>query len=203
MPIYCIGEGKGIPLQCSCLENPRDGEAWGAAVYGVVQSRTWLKRLSSSSSSIYCIKEIFLKFVTVMLAHCGKCKQWQNIQNKKPPLKLTTSIPLSHSADHCEKCGQSSLILILQYLFYTFAKEEIYIVIIWCTVCLQIEVIDYCSAACLFSVTIIERHLAQLVLQIHFIQIFIERRSIKAFKCILWSKCLILVKKFYLKNMTN
>ena len=104
-----------------------------------------------------------------MLAHCGKCKQWQNIQNKKPPLKLTTSIPLSHSADHCEKCGQSSLTLILQYLFYTFAKEEIYIVIIWCTVCLQIEVIDYCSAACLFSVTINERHLARLVLQIHFI----------------------------------
>ena len=37
--------------QCSCLENPRDGEAWWAAVYGVAQSRTWLKRLSSSSSS--------------------------------------------------------------------------------------------------------------------------------------------------------
>ena len=42
-------EGNGNPLQCSCLENPRDGEAWWAAVYGVAQSRTWLKRLSSSS----------------------------------------------------------------------------------------------------------------------------------------------------------
>ena len=46
-----IGEGNGNPLQCSCLENPRDEGAWGAAVYGVAQSRTWLKRLSSSSSS--------------------------------------------------------------------------------------------------------------------------------------------------------
>ena len=43
------GEGNGNPLQCSCLENPRDGGAWWAAVYGVAQSRTRLKRLSSSS----------------------------------------------------------------------------------------------------------------------------------------------------------
>ena len=44
-----IGEGNGNPLQCSCLENPRDGGAWRAAIYGVAQSRTRLKRLSSSS----------------------------------------------------------------------------------------------------------------------------------------------------------
>ena len=43
-------EGKGNPLQCSCLENPRDGGAWQAAVCGVAQSRTRLKRLSSSSN---------------------------------------------------------------------------------------------------------------------------------------------------------
>ena len=49
--LSCIGEGNGNPLQCSCLENPRDGGAWWAAVYGVAQSRTRLKRLSSSSSS--------------------------------------------------------------------------------------------------------------------------------------------------------
>ena len=48
--LSCIGEGNGNPLQCSCLENPRDGGAWWAAVYGVAQSRTWLKWLSSSSS---------------------------------------------------------------------------------------------------------------------------------------------------------
>ena len=46
-----IGEGNGNPLQCSCLENPRDGGALWATVYGVAQSRTRLKRLSSSSSS--------------------------------------------------------------------------------------------------------------------------------------------------------
>ena len=50
--LSCIGEGNGNPLQCSCLENPRDGGAWWAAVYGVAQSRTWLKWHSSSSSSI-------------------------------------------------------------------------------------------------------------------------------------------------------
>ena len=49
--LSCNGEGNGNPLQCSCLENPRDG-AWWAAVYRVAQSRTWLKRLSSSSSSL-------------------------------------------------------------------------------------------------------------------------------------------------------
>ena len=49
--LSCIGEGNGNPLQCSCLENPRDGGAWWATVYGVAQSRTQLKRLSSSSSS--------------------------------------------------------------------------------------------------------------------------------------------------------
>ena len=46
--LSCIGEGNGNPLQCSCLENPRDGGAWWAAIYGVAQSRTLLKRLSSS-----------------------------------------------------------------------------------------------------------------------------------------------------------
>ena len=48
--LSCIGEGNGTPLQCSCLENPRDEGAWWAAVYGVAQSRTRLKWLSSSST---------------------------------------------------------------------------------------------------------------------------------------------------------
>ena len=50
--LSCIGEGNGNPLQYSCLENPRDGGAWWAAVSGVAQSRTRLKQLSSSSSSL-------------------------------------------------------------------------------------------------------------------------------------------------------
>ena len=51
--LSCIGEGNSNPLQCSCLENPRDGGAWWAAVYGVALSRTRLKRLSSSSCSSF------------------------------------------------------------------------------------------------------------------------------------------------------
>ena len=50
--LSCIGEGNGNPLQCSCLENPRDGAAWWAAVDGIAQSRTRLKRLSSSSRTV-------------------------------------------------------------------------------------------------------------------------------------------------------
>ena len=50
--LSCTGEGNGNPLQCSCLENPRNGGAWWAAVYGIAQSRTRMKQLSSSSSSI-------------------------------------------------------------------------------------------------------------------------------------------------------
>ena len=49
--LSCTGDGNGNPLQCSCLENPRDRGAWWASVYGVAQSWTRLKRFSSSSSS--------------------------------------------------------------------------------------------------------------------------------------------------------
>ena len=55
--LSCTGEGNGNPLQYSYLENPRDGGACWAAVYGVAHSWTWLKRLSSSSSSSYNIGE--------------------------------------------------------------------------------------------------------------------------------------------------
>ena len=52
LSLSCIGEGNGNPLQCSCLENPRNGRAWWAAIYGVAQSRTRLKRFSSSSREL-------------------------------------------------------------------------------------------------------------------------------------------------------
>ena len=52
LSLSCNGEGSDNQLQCSCLENPRDGGACWAAVYGVTQSRTILKRLSSSSSRL-------------------------------------------------------------------------------------------------------------------------------------------------------
>ena len=52
--LSCTGEGNGNPLQCSCLENPRDGGAWWAAIYGVAQSRTRLKQLIGGSSNCVC-----------------------------------------------------------------------------------------------------------------------------------------------------
>ena len=57
----CIGEGNGNPLQWSCLENPRDGGAGWAAVYGVAQSWTRLKRLSSIYIYIYIYDKIKLR----------------------------------------------------------------------------------------------------------------------------------------------
>ena len=65
--LSCNGEGNGNPLQCSCLENPRDRGAWWAAIYGVTQNWTWLKRLSSSSrvpiKSEYCLESIFIHLI--------------------------------------------------------------------------------------------------------------------------------------------
>ena len=56
--LSCIGEGNGNPFQCSCLENPRDGGASWAAIYGVTQSRTQLKRLSSNSKGLEKVKDL-------------------------------------------------------------------------------------------------------------------------------------------------
>ena len=63
--LSCIGEGNGNPLQCSCLENPRDGRAWWAAIYGVAQSRTQLKQLSSSRSIVGYSSQIYLHFLGI------------------------------------------------------------------------------------------------------------------------------------------
>ena len=67
--LSCTGEGNGNPLQCSCLENPRDGGAWWAAVYGVAQSRTRLKRLSSSSMHLNAPWNAHLPFINVQNYH--------------------------------------------------------------------------------------------------------------------------------------
>ena len=91
--LLCIGEGNGNPLQCSCLENPRDGGAWWAVVYGVTQSRTRLMQLSSSSKHFpiqdhplsFSFKhwEIFLQRAGLprwcngkeSACQCGRCKR--------------------------------------------------------------------------------------------------------------------------------
>ena len=78
--LSCIGGGNGNPLQCSCLENPRDGEAWWAAICGVAQSRTWLKRLSSSSIGISLNFRWFPS--SVCLSHLrNRNRKWKSIIN--------------------------------------------------------------------------------------------------------------------------
>ena len=68
--LSCTGGGNGNPFQYSCLENPRDGGAWWAAVYGVAQSRTRLKRLNSRSSSSKVVTvgtlSLFLTFIRII-----------------------------------------------------------------------------------------------------------------------------------------
>ena len=80
----CKGLVNGNPLQCSCLENPRDGGAWWAAVYGVAQSRTRLKRLSSSSSSKRS-DSLKLTLWREMALTRGRCDR---LQHRIPALKL-------------------------------------------------------------------------------------------------------------------
>ena len=85
--LSCIGEGNSNPFQCSCLENPRDGGAWWAAVYGVTQSRTRLKQLSSSSSSKWNmqIPVLIEKFLFLRI----------NSSRNSPILSLSHSVSLS------------------------------------------------------------------------------------------------------------
>ena len=76
--LSCIGEGNGNPLQCSCLENPRDGGAWWAAVYGVAQSRTRLKWLSSSSSWLQLFEKSDLGSFLIRLIHMKLLWDYKN-----------------------------------------------------------------------------------------------------------------------------
>ena len=103
--LSCIGEGNGNPLQYSCLENPRDGGAWQAAVYGVTQSRTRLKRLSSSSSLFQKEKirsGILKEFIYMFLLFAEK-------------FQVPSPIHMSKSQSACEvTCAASNLGISLQ-----------------------------------------------------------------------------------------
>ena len=74
--LSCIGEGSGNPLQCSCLENPRDGGAWWASVYGVTQSQTRLKWLSSNSRPLVFAKNVCIVTVMVFPFVMYGCESW-------------------------------------------------------------------------------------------------------------------------------
>ena len=84
-----IGEGNGNPLQCSCLENPRDGGAWWAAVYGVAQSRTRLKWLSSGSVHIICENACLCCPVLCLCALVGEGEDAGLLAEKNPSSLLT------------------------------------------------------------------------------------------------------------------
>ena len=74
--LLCIGEGNGNPLQCSCLENPRDGGAWWAAVYGVAQSWTRLTWLSNSSRN-YKAREHSWNTTRLETTHWNSPRLWE------------------------------------------------------------------------------------------------------------------------------
>ena len=83
--LSCIGEGNGNPLQCSCLENPRDRGAWWGAVCGVTQSWTGLKQLSSSNSNVYLC---FIDYTKAF--HCvGLNRLWKALKEMGIPHNLT------------------------------------------------------------------------------------------------------------------
>ena len=102
-----IGEGNGNPLQCSCLENPRDGEAWWAAVYGVAQSRTRLTRLSNSSNSL--IIPLFIPFL-LLPTNFEVFVSFSDIGNQ-----VTEKLTLLHFRELCEVrlCDAAGIIIAL------------------------------------------------------------------------------------------
>ena len=77
--LSCIEEGNGNPLQCSCLENPRNGGAWWAAIYGVAQSRTRLKRLSSSRTTFNYFQTDF-SFLCFLSSHSFPTEKFTNMK---------------------------------------------------------------------------------------------------------------------------
>ena len=97
-PLSCTGEGNGNPLQCSCLENPRDGGAWWAAVYGVAQSQT---RLSDFTVTFTFMLEKLVLFspevANFLLVGLGSVKQVQKFKERGgkrgPCLPLTLQSP--------------------------------------------------------------------------------------------------------------
>jgi len=95
--LSCIGERNGSPLQCSCLENPREGRAWRAAVSGVARSRTWLQRLSGVSFwrawPSWLADSCLLAVLTRPLHHVHTCLLSLRVL-RKPSVLLEAGFPL-------------------------------------------------------------------------------------------------------------
>ena len=110
------GGGHGNPLQDSCLENPRDGGAWWAAIYGVAHSRTRLKRLSSSSPA----RESFIS--STSRRHVGKCWSLSPVPLFKPPGTVACQAPLVHGESPGKNTGVGCRAL-LQGIFPTYGSN--------------------------------------------------------------------------------
>ena len=125
--LSCIGEGNGNPLQCSCLENPRDGIAWWAAVYGVAQSRTRLKRHIRSTSTC----SVWLQYISRQFRKLAGYNSTSSIITGCAFSYLKMSAPVySYSQDQIitaqrstsqKKCQLGVLILFLDKLGKCFA----------------------------------------------------------------------------------
>ena len=129
--LSCIGEGNGNPLQCSCLENPRDGEAWWAPDYGVAQSRTRLKWLSSSKDKIIEIKIPF-RWKKMLVAHTAIQKWFYAIITRISVLKTLRLIYLLNSLhlhfshkSHEIFVSSSSFSCLLQNILVFFSPDLI------------------------------------------------------------------------------
>ena len=93
--LSCIGERNGNPLQYSCLENPRDGGAWWAAVYGVAQSWTGLKRLSSSNSFMFASSQTLDFRIFSVISHRNTSENQSSTSGEgTDPLSLFPQRPL-------------------------------------------------------------------------------------------------------------
>ena len=95
LSLSCIGEGNGNPLQCSCLENPRDGGAWPAAIYGVGKSQTRLKRLSSSNKVFKLVLEKAQEPEIKLPTSAGSTKKQENSRKTSTSALLTMPKPLT------------------------------------------------------------------------------------------------------------
>ena len=99
--LSCIGEGNGNPLQYSCLENPRDGEAWWAAIYAVAQSWTRLKRLSSSSSNVVVVSAIQQRELAISI-HTSALS-WACLPPPPSHLSSSSQDPIAENCDTDEE----------------------------------------------------------------------------------------------------
>ena len=124
--LSCIGKGNGNPPQCSCLENPRDGGAWWAAVSGVAQSQTWLKPLSSSSSSsnIYSLKAVSFCLVLSVLWEIPGCSmdkvQWLDLDTFLLFLHVSLVTPPSYQWYTFKYLTSRPVIILLWPLHLTY-----------------------------------------------------------------------------------